>query len=94
MPDSCFHSGFHTGFLELWNSVQASLNPLRFGILVLEFTKHKHTLRISYTIVIPRRNVLAVRIRLLYSALLQLTCRNKSEITQVTAFLRLSVQEL
>ena len=28
----------------------------RSVFLVLEFTKHKHTLRISYTIVLPRRN--------------------------------------
>ena len=45
------------------------LGPPGFDILVLEFTKHKHTLRISYTIVIPRRNVSAVRIESLYSCI-------------------------
>ena len=46
--------------------ISLGLAPPGFDILVLEFTKHKHTLRISYTIVIPRRNVPAARIVLLY----------------------------
>ena len=47
--------------------------------LALEFTKHKHTLRISNTIVLPRRNVPVVRIGLLYSAYYLLTgCEGSS----------------
>ena len=53
------------------------LGPSGFEILVLEFTKHKHTLRISYTIVIPRRNVPAVRIiGLLYSSIVIVRLRS------------------
>ena len=65
--------------------LQASLGPPRFDILVLEYTKHKHTLRISYTIVIPRRNVPAVRIGLLYSSIITVKLqKNKSEIRQLS----------
>ena len=67
LTQECFHSGFYTGFLELWNS-NHYLAHLALTFLVLEFTKHKHTVRrISYTIILPRRNVPVVRIELLYS---------------------------
>ena len=67
MPDSRMLSfWFHTGFLELWNSSHYQAH-LTLTFLVLEFTKHKHTVRISYTITLPRRNVPVVRTELLYS---------------------------
>ena len=69
----------------------ALLGLLRFVFSVLEFTKHKHRLRISYTIVLPRRNVAVVRIGLLYS-LRSITVKLQKQIENNTAFL--SVQEL
>ena len=69
--------------------LQTSLGPPRFDILVLEYTKHKDTVRISYAIVIQRRNVPAVRIGLLYSSI---TVELHKQIGNKTAFL--SVQEL
>ena len=59
-------------------------------ILVLEYTKQKHTLRISYTIVLPRRHVPAVRIGLMCSSII--TVKQHQQIGNNTALL--SVQEL
>ena len=65
---------------------QTSQGPPLFDIFVLEYTKHKHKLRIS----IPRRNVPAVRTGSLYSNII--TVKLQKQIGNNTAFL--SVQEL
>ena len=67
MPDLRMHS---FGFLRWVFRVvefQTSLGPPRSDILLLE---DKHTLRISYAIVITRRNVPAVSIGSLYSSII------------------------
>ena len=92
MPDSRMLAFWfvHWVFRVLKLEASLGLGPPGFDILVLELTKHKHTLRISYTIVIPRRNVPAVRIGLLYSGIV--TVKLQKQIGRNTAFL--SVREL
>ena len=89
MPDSRMLS---FRFLHWFRVVefQTLLGTPRFDILVLEYTKHKHTLRLSYAIVIPKRNVPAVRSGLLYSSII--TVKLQKQVGNNTAFL--SVQEL
>ena len=70
MPDSVMLSIWSLGFRVV--KLQTSQHPHCSEILVLEFKKHKQTLRIIYTIVIPRRKVPAVRIGLLYSNIITL----------------------
>ena len=69
LTQECFHSGFYTGFLEMWNYKHYQAD-LALTFLVLEFTKHKHTVRISYTVILPRRNVPVVRIGIYYCTVL------------------------
>ena len=83
----CVHWDFRV--VELKASLGLGPGPPAFNILVLEFTKHKQTLRIPYIIVIPIRNVPAVRIGLLYSSIV--TVKPQKQIGNNTAFL--SVQE-
>ena len=78
MPDSKMHLFWFLHCVFRVVELQTSLGPPRFDILVLEYTKHKHTLRISCTIVIPRRNVPAVRIGLLYSSIITVKLQKKT----------------
>ena len=90
MPDSRMLSFWFLHWIFRVVEFQTSVGPPRLHILVLEHTKYNHTLRISYTIVIPRRNVPAVRIGLRYSSII--TVKLQKQIGNNTAFL--SVQEL
>ena len=90
LTQECFHSSHHNGVFRVVELQASTLGPPRFDILVLEFTKHKHTIRISYTIVIPRRNVPAVRIGLLCNN--TIAVKLQKQIGNNAAFL--SVQEL
>ena len=65
--------------------LQTSLGPPRFDISALEYTKHKHRLRISYTIVISRRNIPAVRIVSWHSSIV--TVKLQKQIWNNTVFL-------
>ena len=84
LTQECFDSGLYTRFLELWKlKHHKALAHLTLTLLVLEFTKHKHTLKISYTItVLCKKTGSSVRIGLLYSNIITVNCRNDSEITQ------------
>ena len=70
---SCWVLHLAFGVVEL----QASLGSLRFDILVLEFRKYKHTLRI---LLYQEEMILRSGLDYCKVALLQLNCRNKSGI--------------
>ena len=67
MPDSRMLSLWFLQWVSRVVDFQLLPGPVALTFLVPEFTKHKHTIRISYTIILPRRNVPVVRIELLYS---------------------------
>ena len=73
---------------------QALLGPPCFDIFSSGIQKHKYTLRISYTIVLPRRNVPVVRIIPESCTVLSsiITVKLQKQIENDTVFL--SVQEL
>ena len=67
MPDTRMLSLWFLFWVSRVVELQALLGPPRFDIFSSGIRKIQQTLRISYTIVLPRRNVPVVRIGLPYS---------------------------